>query len=340
MAGLLHRIKSLLSKKPGTSNEQHHADGIEVLEPVGFSISQCQHDFYRSIFGESDASATLSVPQRLVLDVTTKTLQDKNQRLKAVPRLPSVIPRLLQSLRNPNSSAKDYVDIINKDPAMSAAVLKLANSVYFNPREKRISGIEIAVVKLGIDGLRSVLSAAVMQPVIRCKSSYFSNFGHKLWDHSLCCAVSCEIIARQRGLEPYKAYLLGLVHDIGKITLFSELSTQFNINNEPNPPGYSAFVPLMSAHSAKLTHTIAEDWQLPIEISSALEQQVDLQPGQQLGPYAHLLYQANLACEIYMLSKSVEADDSLQDAIKLALQQMTLPPELFQQLDSLSVQVD
>ena len=342
MTGFFNRLKHLLG-----STETHSLapalPAVAVIEPAGFSIDQCQHDFYRSIFGEAEQGPALSVPQRLVVDVTSKTLKQQDRRLKAVPRLPSVIPKLLHSLRDPNSSAKDYVSIINKDPVLSAAVLKLANSVYFNPRAKRITSIEIGVVKLGIEGLRSVLSAAVMLPVIRCKSEYFSQFGHKLWDHSLCCAVTCELIARQQGLEPYKAYLLGLVHDIGKITLFSELSNQFALNKESKPPGYSAFVPLMQSNAARLSATIGQDWQLPEELCEALGQQVNLQAGQAVSRYANLLFQANLACEIYVLARHLEQqgelNDSMQEAIGNALKTLRLPTDLFDKLDSLSVQV-
>ena len=262
MAGLLSRLKAVFSTTANTEQAIVN-DGIEVVEPSNFSIASVSTSFYRSLFGKAENVEQLPLPQKLILDVVTQDMADRDKRLKAVPRLPSVIPKLLQTLRDEKSSSKDYVKIINKDPAMTAAVLKLANSVYFNPVVKRITDIDFAVVKLGIEGLRTVLSAAVMQPVIERKSHYFTNFGHKLWQHSLCCAVACEIIARQRGLESYKAYLLGLMHDMGKITLFSELCSQFKINSHQMDkvlPSYATFAPLMETLSPQLSHTIAQDW--------------------------------------------------------------------------------
>ena len=337
MAGLLTRFRSVF----GSSNNKQQRqldDGIEVSHPSTFSILTAQYGFYGTILGEIDDQKPLSLPQKLVLNVVDKKLQDKQQRIKAVPRLPSVIPRLLQSLRDPKSSATDYVQIINKDPTMSTAVLKLANSAYFNPIGKRITSIETAVVKLGIEGLRTVLSAAVMQPVIQRKSYYYTEFGHKLWGHALCCAVACELIAKQRGLEPFKAYLLGLVHDIGKITIFSELSSQFQLNQaqDQSKPGYAAFAPFMQSTSETLSHTVAKDWDMPEEICAALEQQINLTAGDQIGPYAHVLYQANLACEIYAIAKQ---DPSQSTAAEQAINDMALPNTLFEQLDSINVQL-
>ncbi|WP_101759892.1 HDOD domain-containing protein [Oceanicoccus sp. KOV_DT_Chl] len=342
MAGLLTRFRSVFGSNNTRNNDSNPlpptGDSIEVCHPSTFSILTAQYGFYSTILGNIDDQKPLSLPQKLVLTVVEKSLADQQKRIKAVPRLPSVIPRLLQSLRDPKSSATHYVQIINKDPAMSTAVLKLANSAYFNPIGKRITSIETAVVKLGIEGLRTVLSAAVMQPVIQRKSYYYTEFGHKLWTHALCCAVACEQIAKQRGLEPFKAYLLGLVHDIGKITIFSELSSQFqlNQNQEQNKPGYAAFAPLMQSTSETLSHTVAKDWSLPEEICSALAQQINLTAGKHIGPYAHILYQANLICEIYAIAKQ---DDTQMPAAEQALQDMALPDNLFKLLDSISVQL-
>ncbi len=347
MASLLARIKtafhSATQAKSGLQDKPEQA--ICVIEPSTFTIENAANSFYSTLFGKSAGIDSLTLPEKLTLDAVSQSLSQQGFRLKAVPRLPSVIPKLLRSLRDDSSSAADFVNIINKDPTMSTAVLKLANSVYFNHQQKRITSIDVAVVKLGTEGLRCVLSAAVMQPVIARKCNYFASFGHKLWDHSLCCAVACEIIAKAQGLEPFKAYLLGLVHDMGKITIFSELARQFELNEGTatageQQPGYAAFAPLMQTLSPALTLTIARDWQLPEEICEALQQQIDISSGKALTPYAHILYQANLACEIYSwLEENTDNRQQLQKVAERALQEMSLPLDLFQQLDSIAMEV-
>ncbi len=321
------------------SSEQDH---IEIVEPEALGIHQAQAQFYQAMFDLDASSAlafslnSLSLPQKLVIDIARTTLSEKDYRLKAIPRLPTIIPKLLRSLRDPEASARNYVEIINKDPALSAAVLKLANSVYFNPTTKRIDNIEFAVVKLGIEGLRAVLSAAVMQPLVQRKNDFFNHFGLRLWEHTLSVAVACETIAAVRGLEPYKAYLLGLSHDIGKVTLFSELSKQFRQNPDSAAPPAEAFLPLLKERSASLSAAIAMDWELPKEICSALQQQVDIEHGRHVSPYAHLLFQSNLACEAYAVTKHcVEHNIDLQELSR----QLALPESLFADLDCLTVQV-
>lgn len=307
---------------------------IEVTEPKIYSIKNAQEAYYRYLF-PSNTEHPLSLPQKLVIDVVKEALQKKPARQKAVPHLPHVIPRLMRSLRDPDSSVRDYVEIINKDPVMTAAVLKLGNSVYFNPIGKRIDDIERAVVKLGLEGLRAVLSAAVMQPIIQRESAYFSQCGQRMWQHSLTTAVCSEVIAKLRGQETFKVYLLGLVHDIGKITIFSELCKQFKKNGEEIPPGYNAFVPLMKILSPAVSYWVAKDWDLPSEICKALAEQVNIQPGTKVSSFAHTLYQANMVAEVYTTAFHGKNKKLAHNV----LAGLDLPSNIFETLDSISVEL-
>jgi len=324
------KLRSVFSK---SKEEGPRYEKRIVTEPKLYSISDSQEAYFQYLYPKNTAQP-LSVPQKLVVDVVKTALQKKEVRLKAVPRLPTVIPKLLHSLRDPDSAAKHYVEIIKKDPVMSAAVLKLANSVYFNPIGTRIHDIEPAVVKLGIDGLRSVLSAAVMQPIIQKHSPYFSQSGQKMWHHSLNCAVACELIAEHRNLEKFKVYVMGLVHDIGKTTIFSELCKQFKKNGEQVSPGYNAFVPMMKILSPAVSYWISKDWELPKDVSSALAEQTNIHAGAKVSPFAHVLYQANMASEAYVTIR--HQNEHLAHQI---LEQLELPENLYEKLDQLTVEV-
>ncbi len=317
-------LNKVFSKKAGDDSTSI------VKDAAAFPLATAQRAFYLHLFPKK-TEQPLSVPQKLVIDVVKNTIQDKNTRRKAVPRLPSVIPKLLRSLRDPDSSVKDYVEIVNKDPVMSASVLKLANSVYFNPIGARINEIERAIVKLGIDGLRSVLSAAVMQPIIQKESAYFTQAGQKIWQHSLNCAVACEVIAQHRSSEKFKVYILGLMHDIGKITIFSELCKQFKINNEDVEPGYNAFAPLMMLLSPAVSYWVAKDWELPQEVCKALAEQVNIKNEAKVSPFAKILFEANIACEAYATLRGRDEKKALA-----LLEELQLPSHLFDQLDQLS----
>jgi HD-like signal output (HDOD) protein len=347
MAALIARLCSIFSQgsKPELSANNQLPDQVsasiqplhnEAVEPGAFALKAAQQGFYDTIFSPGNPQQQLSSKQKQTAAEVASSLKEQQKRIKAVPRLPSVIPKLLKSLRDPNASAKDYVNIINKDPALSTAVLKMANSVYFNPQSNTISSIENAVVKLGLTGLRTVLSTAVMQPVMQGRSKHLAAFSHQLWTHSLCCAAACEIIARQRQLEPFKAYLLGLVHDIGTTTIVNQLSIQHSQHTPQQKLDYSIYAPLIQDNAQLLSATIAKDWELPEELSSALKQQIKLTPGSALSPYAHVLFQANLACEIYAIAKQ---DQDQLPAAQQALEELGLPEDLFERLDLIATEL-
>ncbi len=327
---MVMKLSSVFSKKKPREDD---ANKLEVTEPPHYSLARSEEAYFRYLYPKNTVQK-LTVPQKLVVDAVKSNLQKKEFRQKAVPRLPTVIPKLLKSLRDPDASAKHFVEIINKDPVMSAAVLKLANSVYFNPTGSRIHEIERAVVKLGIDGLRSVLSAAVMQPIIQRESAYFSQTGLKMWNHSLNCAVACEIISQHREMEHFKTYVMGLIHDIGKTTIFSELCKQFKANGEDVKPGYNAFVPIMKVLGNPVSFWIAKDWELPEEICMAIAEQSAVKPGAKISPFAHVLYQANMVAEANATIR--QSNEGLANKI---LEEFDLPLNMYELLDELSREV-
>lgn len=332
VSGFIKGVLNKPSKKQDTDTEDAPTGTLPVIPSKKLTSQQSEKAFCGFLFSGSD-DTPLTVPQRLVIDVVRETLSKQDTRLQSIPRLPMIIPKLLRSLRDPDSSVKDYVNIVNKDPVMSAAVLKLANSVYFSPLGAHIGDIERAIVKLGIDGLRSVLSAAVMQPIIQKDSPYFSQTGQRLWTHSLNTAVACEIIGHARRLERFKVYLMGLVHDIGKITLFSELCKQYKLNGD-ELPGRQAFVPSMRKLAPILSALIAQDWQLPDEICVALQEQTQITPGKRVSPYGLLLYQANIVTEAYSFTPKAK-----RDRLHFLLEDFALPANLFTKLEEVSLQV-
>ncbi len=87
----------------------------------------------------------------------------------------------------------------------------------------------------------------------------------------------------------------------------------------------------MKALSPAVSYWVAKDWELPAEICKALAEQVALQPGNQVSAYAHILYQANMAAEIYVTINP--QNDAL---VKTVLRQLNLPENLFETLDKLS----
>ncbi len=140
------------------------------------------------------------------------------EEISDLPSFPQNVQQLLQLCRNPETSISIIAHHIMKDPALSADVLKLANSACF-AANKKSDNIQEAVVRMGFKNLEALLLTAGAKRILfdRYKT------GEKIWSHTKSVSVWARIIAehkkQNRLLE--NAALAGLLHDLGKIILMS-----------------------------------------------------------------------------------------------------------------------
>ncbi len=131
---------------------------------------------------------------------------------------PSTYYQLNNAINNPNSSLKDISNIINQDASLTAQLLRIANSAFFSfPAE--ITTVAQAITIVGIQQLRELtLACAMLRAFPSIPNDDFNING--FWQHSLGVAVASRVIAtlrKESNIERY--YVLGLLHDIGRIVI-------------------------------------------------------------------------------------------------------------------------
>ncbi len=138
--------------------------------------------------------------------------------LERLPPVSSVIRRLLAVLDDPNSDIDDISRLIRVDIALSAEVLRLANSAKFG-HAGRIASIEEAIQQTGVvEVARVATTVSARQLSMRPLGSY--RISHTLlWKHTLAVAVGAEMLAERFLAESAAAYLAGLLHAIGLIVM-------------------------------------------------------------------------------------------------------------------------
>lgn len=141
----------------------------------------------------------------------------------------SVVTRIMQTVKNPNSSALELKNIIEIDPPLCAKILKRANSSFYSlPR--KISAIQEAIVLIGFTGVREMaMSLKVGKLFTDGKISTTGYSRKQLWKHSLAVAILSKNIFRKQFREQGdNAYSAGLMHDIGIITEEQFMPDDFN----------------------------------------------------------------------------------------------------------------
>lgn len=138
--------------------------------------------------------------------------------------LPGVARRVLEVISDENASITEICSIVEKDQAITASVLKIANSAYYGLRSK-VTSLRRAVIVLGLTTLRKIVLA------VSTKLQY-KRFGiteQLMWDHSIGAAIAARYIAssRWKDLEEI-AFLSGLMHDLGKVFMNNECPHAFS----------------------------------------------------------------------------------------------------------------
>lgn len=133
--------------------------------------------------------------------------------LDQLPPLHQVAQRLISLMNDDRSSARDLDKLIRNDQALTARILKLANSSAYG-KSRDIFQLTEAVVLLGHATISNmVLSLSVGDVVAGGRDQ---EFAARAWEHSLDCAAVSRALANISGCaDPENAFVTGLMHDIG-----------------------------------------------------------------------------------------------------------------------------
>ncbi len=148
-----------------------------------------------------------------------KHLEVQLARASTLPILPHVATQLLNIPDSPTVSPKDYERLIIQDTAMTAKVLRTANSPLFGGGG-RITTLQRAMALLGFDTVRSICIMVSLQSSSATKALGVHFSTAAFWQHSITVACISKVIATVKHYpKPEEAFLAGLLHDIGKLAI-------------------------------------------------------------------------------------------------------------------------
>jgi HD-like signal output (HDOD) protein len=211
---------------------------------------------------------------------------DPASQKKYFPRRPSLLPELMRAINDETVSVRRVVPIVARDPALVGNLLRVANSSYYRLTAQPIETIERALVILGSDGLRSVMAAALMQPIFQVPGAGgATRFPEIVWEHAVRSAHAAiphaSLVERE---NPFAAELLTLIWGLAEIVLFRAV-----LAHCAPPPGRDGIDPLVIAaildsQSTAFAWHIGAEWRLSEEMLAALEEQmIPSEPATPLG---------------------------------------------------------
>lgn len=262
-----------------------------------------------------------------------KHIETRLARASTLPILPNVVTQLLAMADDPNTSPKDYERLIIQDAALTAKLLRTANSPYFGGNGN-ITSLRRALTQVGINTLRSISLTVSLQSALNARNLNKSFQPGKFWLHSLAVACGAKLLAclNHDHKLAEEAFVAGLVHDIGKLALCmflpQEADKVYALMQSEQISQYQAELSFLGITHQDLGYTAAEKWQLPRAYMMPIARHHT--PGKDLiGTEARLtnyVHMANILAhdvrlELEPVHPALEPDNIVLESLRLSNQQ-------------------
>lgn len=212
-------------------------------------------------------------------------------QVKDFPTLPTIYSTLLDVMANPRSTVQDVANVITKDIAASAKILKTVNSALYS-MQVRIDTISQAIFHLGFNEVKNlVIALSILDMFSRVKS--FNTFSLvDFWKHSIAVGCITRLIGTIIGIKNIENYFLsGIVHDIGKLFFLKNYEAEYRQVIDYVQEN-KVFIKEAEKKIFGLSHLtvgdlLAEKWRLPPSIRNTIKNhstgivngRIDLQVG-------------------------------------------------------------
>jgi HD-like signal output (HDOD) protein len=148
---------------------------------------------------------------------TKPVLHQVVQRIDEISTLPQIALRVMEVANDPESGAADLREVMEGDAALSARVLRCANSSAYATRMK-ITNLQQAIAYLGMKQIRNLAMTASVSELFKQDQAVGTYRRSGLWRHLVSVGICARLIALRRSLNNFEdAFLAGLLHDIGII---------------------------------------------------------------------------------------------------------------------------
>jgi len=285
-------------------------DPLTVLKPVN-------DRFYGYLMGmNSLVESPLNGLETSVLRLLDKLIS-QNITATLIPRLPAVLPKIMQQLRSDNYEAKNITELISTDAVLTIEILRLVNSPFFSTTQQ-ITDLNHAVAHLGQNGLRELMMAVAMKPIMQIEKGFFYKQAAKLtWEQALKAAIACRNLANDTGTDNFEAYLSGLMHNTGVMIVLRQLD---QIPDMLEAPHSVEFQHRSEVFVYSMSYAIACYWELSDHVLLALEDRANAKYKRPSSSIGQILEMGVCLAQIHTLSKLGRCKESTEN-LKLLTRQ-------------------
>jgi putative nucleotidyltransferase with HDIG domain len=254
-------------------------------------------------------------------------------RLKPIPQ---VAHKIMSIIENPDSAMSDLSDIIEHDVAVTANLLKVANSAYFGLPRKFESAHQ-AIVFLGMDQVVDLVLMTSSSENLQAAQEGYDLGAGELWRYSVASALIARELAERKALgDVHLVFTAALLKDIGKVVLSQYVSDSFEkINALVTDQGYTfreAEKEIIGIDHSELGGIVAESWKFSPAMVDVIRNHHVPQDAKISATEAYIVYMADTLC--MMMGIGVGSDGLAYRFHKDAVKYLDLTERDFQEIMS------
>ncbi len=261
-----------------------------------------------------------------------KSLNDIIANVEELMPLPHTAARLAQVVNDKKSTIDDVSQIIRYDQALSADILKVANSSFSAPN-RYIGNVRDAIIRLGSARVLQIVFSKRVKQVMQRPLVQYGYDENDLWHHSVASAIAAENMGKYVKVKIESiSFTAALLHDIGKLLMIQvlpegSLQKIWRIINEKKISWADAEKDLFGFTHADIGAEIVKVWKLPEQIEKAIRNHnllnTDKDPMTDCVRVANVVARAigkGIGCE----GMSVRVDSDITDRLGLSREKYEL----------------
>ncbi len=196
---------------------------IEKIKKFGFTLDEVNM---------TQSANEMEQTEKSMGQMVSDAIEDFKKGNIDIPALPNIIQELQDIIESPNASVSDMAKIIENDTAISIKLIIAANSPFYKGLEKT-KDVKMAINRLGLDVTHSIVSSIANKGIYSTKNPCIKNLMDKIWMHSFATAHCAKEISKKVSSIGYeKAYVKGLIHDVGATLLVKNIGENITATDE------------------------------------------------------------------------------------------------------------
>ncbi len=232
---------------------------------------------------------------------TLDEIRPKIKSLDVIPAVPAIIHPLADMLQLPADKVdmEKVARLVSFDAGIAAQCLRISNSPLFGRRATET--VRSAIMAVGLKRVQAILLGCCLNRIVPPEKWALDS--STFWRHSMGCALVSRKLAKLIGYpDPEKAYLAGLLHDLGilvnTIAFTDEYRECFRLARESNAPLDHIETQQFGFTHAQSGKILAEQWHFSADVVEVVEFHHDASSATTARSLVALVYFSDLLCRL------------------------------------------